>query len=113
MVNESKSLIFDVVEGCKRIEVFTASIGFDDYDRSDLIRSAVERQFMIIGEAINKLKVVDGDIYSVIPHASQIVGFRNILVHGYNAVSNQLVWEIIRDHISELRRVCESFLDEQ
>ena len=113
MVNEAKSLLFDVIVGCKHIDEFTVSIDFDDYDRSDLIRSAVERQFMIIGEAINKLKIVDADIYSMIPHASQIVGFRNILVHGYNAVSNQLVWEIIRDHIGELKRVCESFLDEQ
>jgi uncharacterized protein with HEPN domain len=112
MGNETNSLLFDVIEGCKRIEEFTASIGFEEYDSNDLIRSAVERQFIIIGEAINRLKTFDEGVYSAIPYASQIVGFRNILVHGYNVVSNQLVWEIVRDHLMELREVCESFLEE-
>ncbi|HQU92105.1 MAG TPA: DUF86 domain-containing protein [Pyrinomonadaceae bacterium] len=111
MANETNSLLFDVIEGCRRIEEFTASLGFEEYDNNDLIRSAVERQFIIIGEAINRLKAFEG-VYSAIPYASQIVGFRNILVHGYNVVSNELVWEIVRDHLSELKETCESFLEE-
>lgn len=112
MANETNSLLFDVIEGCRRVEEFTASLGFEEYDNNDLIRSAVERQFIIIGEAINRLKACDEGVYSAIPYASQIVGFRNILVHGYNVVSNELVWEIIRDHLSELKKTCESFLEE-
>ena len=45
--------------------------------------------------------------FSKISLANQIIGFRNILVHGYESISDQLVWEIIRTHIKELQETCE------
>lgn len=111
MENDTNSLLFDIVEGCLRIEEFTASIDFAEYESSDLIRSAVERQFINIGEAINRLKGVDEEAYSAIPDASRIEAFRNVLVHGYDVVSNELVWEVINEKLNELRDTCKSFLD--
>ncbi len=95
MENEKAGILFDIVEGCRLIEEFVAGYDLERYASDELVRSAVERQFINIGEALNRLKQVDIGIFSSITDASQIVGFRNVLVHGYDVVSDELVWEII------------------
>jgi uncharacterized protein with HEPN domain len=49
-------------------------------------------------------------MYNHIPHADRIIGFRNIIVHGYDTVSDQLVWQIVQSHLSELVEVCKQLL---
>ena len=75
-----------------------------------LIKSAVERQFIIIGEALHRINRFDPVMYNHIPHAERIVGFRNILVHGYDIVSDQLVWQIVQFYLSELVDICTQLL---
>jgi uncharacterized protein with HEPN domain len=48
-----KTHLFDVVESCRRIEEFVGGIEFAAYERNDLVRSAVERQFINIGESLS------------------------------------------------------------
>ncbi len=82
---------------CKAVNVFrsvTQGLDFQTYTSDDLIRSAVERQFIIIGEALNRIKRLDLTVYDRIRYADQNVGFRNILVHGYDVISDQLVWQV-------------------
>ncbi len=108
MENDAQALLFDIVEGCRLIEEFVAGIDFDEYSRSVMIRSAVERQFINIGEALNRIKQADAEIFQKVSDASQIIGFRNVLVHGYDVVSDQLVWGIITENLAGLRAQCEA-----
>ncbi|MGH1484538.1 MAG: HepT-like ribonuclease domain-containing protein [Geminicoccales bacterium] len=61
---------------------FTNGITFDDYLDDEMLRAAVERQFEIIGEALNQLSKRDPDRANKIPDLARIVAFRNILIHG-------------------------------
>ena len=77
--------------------------------RDPLLRSGVERQLMIVGEALNRLKKIEPTIASQITDSRQIIAFRNILVHGYDIVRNEVVWGILEsdlptliDEVSEL-----------
>jgi uncharacterized protein with HEPN domain len=72
------------------------------YDADDLLRSAVERQFIIVGEALNRLNKVDPQVASCVPDLPQIVAFRNILVHGYAEVENVRVWHTAANHLPVL-----------
>jgi uncharacterized protein with HEPN domain len=110
MEHDAKSLLFEIVESCRKIDEFTAGIHFDMYSGDTLIKSAVERQFIIIGEALNRLKQTDEEIFAAIANAPQIIGFRNILVHGYDVVSDQLVWGIVSENLAELKAQCEKGL---
>ena len=56
---------------------------FAEFDTDIMLRSAVERQFEIIGEALGTLARVDATIAARIPEFRDIVAFRNILIHGY------------------------------
>ena len=56
-------------------------------------RSAVERQFEILGEALNQWSRIEPFISEAIPGLPRIVAFRNLLIHAYSTVDDALVWE--------------------
>ncbi len=66
-------------------------MSFDDYAGNELIRSAVERRFINIGESLSRLKQFEESVFEKIENAQRIIGFRNVLVHGYESISDQLV----------------------
>ena len=76
-----------------------------------MLRSAVERQFEIIGEALNQLSKVDPEVASRIPELRRIVAFRNILIHGYATVDDALVWQALVDKLPGLREALNKQLD--
>lgn len=69
------------------------------YDSDEILRSAVERKFMIIGEAMVRLRKADPATAEMLPDLYQIIAFRNILAHGYDVISNQRVWAVIENHL--------------
>ena len=110
MERDINTHLYDVMQSCQRIQTFTQGLDFQTYTSDDLIRSAVERQFIIIGEALNRIKRLDLTVYDRIRYADQIVGFRNILVHGYDVISDQLVWQVVQSHLPELAEDCQGLL---
>ncbi len=72
------------------------------------MRSAVERQFEIIGEALNKASDMDPSLAHRVPEIPRIVGLRNRIIHGYDAVDYQLVWDIVRTKIKPLKAALET-----
>jgi hypothetical protein len=62
MVRDTRAYLWDVQQGCARIARFLLGVDFDAYTANDLVRSAVERQFEIIGEALSQLSKVDSDL---------------------------------------------------
>ena len=63
---------------------------------------AVERNFIVIGEALNRLAKPDPATARAFNNYPQIIGFRNVVVHGYDTVEDAIVWGII---INELPRL--------
>lgn len=71
-----------------------------------MLRSAVERQFEIIGEALNQLSKVDAQLAMLIPDLGRIVAFRNILIHGYATVDDALVWQALTEDSPDSSVIC-------
>jgi uncharacterized protein with HEPN domain len=100
---DANKLLWDAQEAVERIVRFTAGKAFADYEADDYLRSAVERQFEIVGEALNRLSRADPSAAASISGLARIVAFRNMLVHGYAGVDNRIVWGVIEGNLAALR----------
>jgi uncharacterized protein with HEPN domain len=100
---DAEKLLWDARLAADRVARFIAGKTFADYLQDEYFRSAVERQFEIIGEALNRLGRVDPGTAAAIAELPRAVAFRNILIHGYASVDNKLVWGVIENHLEPLR----------
>jgi uncharacterized protein with HEPN domain len=85
---------------------------FARYAADALLRSAVERQLEIIGEALAQLARRDPALAGRINEHARIIAFRNILIHGYAGVDSRIVWDVVTTKLSNLRREVEGLLRE-
>lgn len=91
------------------IDEFTNGIfDFNIYDKDRKTQSAVERQLVIIGEALNKFKKLEPKIE--IENDKQIIAFRNRLVHAYDSLDNSIVWAIMSKHLKPLKLEVENLM---
>jgi uncharacterized protein with HEPN domain len=101
----------DILRAIALVEAFMAQGhigGFEDYRRHALVKSAVERQLGIIGEAVNKVRKLDPQ--HPIPEADRIVQFRNRLIHSYDTIDDHFVWPILQKHLPALKHMVEQAL---
>lgn len=98
------------------IQDFTQGKNFQDYTADAMLRSAVERQLQIIGEAIGQMLRVFPEMKPHVPDASAIISFRNVLVHAYSSVSHEVVWGIVQGSLpvllTQVNRLLDSNSDE-
>jgi uncharacterized protein with HEPN domain len=100
---DARKLLWDARHAAERIARFTAGKVFTEYEADEYLRSAVERQFEIIGEAMSQLRRIDPATAAAVAELPRVVAFRNILVHGYANVDNRLVWGVLETDLSPLR----------
>jgi len=96
MNDRARKCLFDVTEAARAVAVFVEGMDFTAFSQDDLIRSAVERKFEIIGEALHRLRDMDEDLFRKIESGYDIIGMRNRLIHGYDAVDEEIVWDTIQ-----------------
>ena len=102
--------LYDIQQACRAVAQFTAGKTLAEYEADLLLRSAVERQLMIVGEALNRLMKIEPAVTSTITAVRQIIGFRNILVHGYDVIRDREVWKILEDDLPAPTREVDSLL---
>jgi uncharacterized protein with HEPN domain len=109
----SKKYLEDVRMAAEAIFEFTGGRKLDEYSRDMMFRSAVERQFEIIGEALNQLSRFDIQTVSRIDEYQEIISFRNKLIHGYDLIEDKIVWDAIKKQLPALhKRVVELLTEE-
>ncbi|MBE9139769.1 DUF86 domain-containing protein [Nodosilinea sp. LEGE 07088] len=88
---EVQRYLYDIQAAGEAIQTFVAGQTFDNYRADAMLQSAVERQFITIGEALNQAIRRSPDLERQIVKARKIVDFRNLLTHSYGAVSDAVV----------------------
>lgn len=111
MDKEIKTWLFDILQSINEIDSY-----YDDKPKvykeflSDLkTKRAIERNLEIIGEAVNRILKKDKDFK--IDNAQKIVGTRNRIIHGYDSVSDDMIWSIVINHLPKLKTEIESLLN--
>jgi uncharacterized protein with HEPN domain len=111
MRRDPRAYLWDARRAAALILAFVEHKDFHEYVTSPLLHSAVERQFEVIGEALNQLSRVDPDLAACVPDLAELVGFRNLLIHGYAVVDHAVVWEAVTTELPALAAVLSDLLE--
>lgn len=112
MTPEARQRLRDVVEACRLAAEYTAGLDYAAYEGSRLVRDAVERRLTIVGEALNRAAVLQPGLVEQIPDLREIVAMRHRIVHGYDAIDDALVWDVVRLELPLLATRLAALLEE-
>ncbi len=102
MPDDLIAYLYDIQHSALAVKQFVAGQTLESYSSNDLLRSAVERKFEIMGEALIRIKREDPTCLESIRNHRDIISFRNILIHGYNSIDNRIVWAVIQESLNNL-----------
>ncbi|WP_442795516.1 HepT-like ribonuclease domain-containing protein [Pelobium manganitolerans] len=95
-------LLVDISDSINKILLYTSSFTFEDYTNDPKTKDAVERNFEIIGEAVSRLSTDFKDNHPEVDWRI-LKDFRNFIIHEYFGIDNAIVWDIIENHIPNLK----------
>ena len=110
MNNEAPNRVRDIADCCAAAGRFTAGKLFSDYLADDMMRAAVERKLGIIGEAFARLEEADPALTEQFPELRKIIGMRNRIIHGYDNVDEELIWDVVQNKLPALQQQVEMLL---
>jgi uncharacterized protein with HEPN domain len=103
------ALLWDMREACRAVTQFIAGAKYSRFEQDKLIRSAVERQFLILGEAARQVSDEFRDGHPEIPWRG-LVGLRNVLAHEYGEVLVERLWLFATQRVQELLPVLDALV---
>ena len=103
MDSEIAKWLHDILQAIDEVESFYINKPkvFEDYINDIKTKRAIERDLEIIGEAVNRILKKDPSF--TILNAKNIIGTRNRIIHGYDSVSDDMIWSIVINHIPKLK----------
>jgi uncharacterized protein with HEPN domain len=112
MDNDIKVWLYDIMNAIVEIESFfdESTKEFIIYQNDLRTKRAVERNVEIIGEALSRILKRDETI--VITNSRKIVDTRNRIIHGYDSVSDDVIWGVVTRHLPILQREIQALLGE-
>ena len=112
MDKEIRTWLFDVLNAIMEIESFFLDqpMDYDAFKKDLRTRRAIERNIEIIGEALSR--IISKDTSLSISNARKIVDTRNRIIHGYDSVSDEIIWGILTQHLPLLETEVKSLLGE-
>jgi uncharacterized protein with HEPN domain len=102
MTDEAKKRLLDALAACQRISEVTKDLDFSRYEADWVLRSAVERQLEIIGEALNRAEDERPSLREELPELRRIVGIRHRVIHGYDSVDDEIIWDVVQTKVPVL-----------
>lgn len=111
MPRDPRAYLEDIVEACQAISAATRGLDLPAYLANRLVRSAVEREFIIIGEALLALSRRAPAVLAAIGRARRISDLRNQLTHEYPTIDDTIVWAIADRDVPVLQRECQLLLE--
>ncbi|MFH0919594.1 MAG: HepT-like ribonuclease domain-containing protein [Fibrobacterota bacterium] len=114
MDKQIKSGLYDILSAIREIEGYFTEEGqkqFAHYAKDVKTKRAVERDLEIIGEAANRILQANPDFS--LSDARKIIDMRNRIIHGYDTVSDEIVWGVLIKHLPLLKQQVEGMLQEK
>jgi uncharacterized protein with HEPN domain len=103
------ALLWDMREAGRAIAEFVAGTGHGRFESDRMLRSAVERQFLIIGEAARQVSAGFREAHPDVPWRG-VVGLRNVLAHEYGEVLVERLWLFATQRVPELVSILDKLI---
>ena len=104
-----KKYLYDIADAINLIDEFIGdNRDFNIYKQNQMLKKAVEREFEIIGEALNRIIKIDKDFS--ISNTRNIIGLRNHIIHAYDNIVDEIIWGIINRNLPQLKIEVEQLL---
>jgi len=112
MDNDIKTWLYDILQSINEIDSYydIKPRIFEEYVSDIKTKRAIERDLEIIGEAINRILKKDKNFK--LDNTEKIVGTRNRIIHGYDKISDDLIWSIVINHLPKLKDEVTGLLDQ-
>ncbi len=111
MKREAVKFLFDMQLAIADIELFMKEAkGFEEYKANKLLKSAVERKLLVIGEAVNKFREYEKQ--TRIDDVDRIYGLRNRLAHSYDSIDDNTLYAIVVNHLPNLKAEVQKLIAE-
>lgn len=103
MDNDIQTWLYDILQSIKEIESYfdNKPKNIEEYISDIKTKRAIERDLEIIGEAANRILTKDKSFR--LTNIEKIIGTRNRIIHGYDKISDELIWSIVINHIPKLK----------
>lgn len=112
MPHKSAAHLWDAREAARLLVNFSCSTSETSLATDDLVRSAIERQFEVLGEALNRLRRDSSKLAASVPNLDRIVGMRNVIAHEYGEIDYEIVWRAATTDVPQLIPVLDRLLNE-
>ncbi len=110
MTNRLPKHLHDALSAVRRAREFLGERDSADYAANALVRSAVERQLEILGEAGRRALDEAPELRDRMPDLGLAIGLRNRLIHGYDQVIDVIVFDVVRHDLPRLQGLLEAEL---
>ena len=110
---ESVGLLVDIRNAASYVINDTADVSFEAFVRDQRLRQSVLYSFMVIGEALNRLRRRDAELARGISDIDEVVAMRNVVIHGYDITDFAIVWRAIKEKLPALVLQIDAMLPEE
>ena len=108
-MSRDNAYLEDILHAAESIQRFIANVSFEQFRTNEEKYEAVNRKFQIIGEAARRLSPEARDAFPEIPW-KLITAMRNIIVHDYDEVDLDVVWDTARNDLPPLIKKLDAYL---
>ena len=110
--HESSVALRQMLDHAREACAITAGKSKVEFDQDRLLNLAAVRLLEIVGEAANRIPRDEQELHLNIPWY-EIIGFRNRVIHGYDAVDLDIVWRTLKDDLPKLVAALEKLVAHQ
>jgi len=112
MQRKTPKYLEDIRDATEFILDLARARSLEDYCRDRVLRQTIERNFEIIGEAMNRIAKLDSEVAARVGNYPRIIAFRNVLAHGYDLIENDRVWNVVQNELPKLLETVAALLTE-
>lgn len=100
-MQRDRAFLLDILEAARLAVSYVEDVAEEDFLRNTQLQDSVIRRIEIMGEAARRISPNTQSLFPMLPWSSMI-GMRNLLIHDYDGIDLQIVWQTVQQDLPSL-----------